>query len=195
MSEQKYERGTSLSIFVSDRKEDIRWCSPSSLSASLVSLQTLSAPATLLLCHHGTQGAAAAEALALDVAVPGVTTIVHCLVVHKEVWAGMQGDDWLNNASTRDDFGRHLEKMLGDDADREIAGVAAHCRERGIACQAVLRLGEPAECVLAVAAETGADLVVIGPPRRKGEEGLRSRLDLDPLVRGLRCPLLVAARP
>ena len=27
------------------------------------------------------------------------------------------------------------------------------------------------------------------------EAGLRSRLELDPLVRGLRCPLLVAARP
>lgn len=155
----------------------------------------LSAPVTLLLCHHGTPGAAAAEALALEIAVPGVTTVVHCLVVHKQIWAGMQGDDWLNNASTRDDFGRHVEKMLHDDAEREIAGVAARCRERGIASQAAPRLGEPAECVLVVAAEVGADLVVIGPPRRKGEEGLRSRMDLDKLARGLGCPLLIATRP
>ena len=55
-------------------------------------------PATLLLCHHGTPGAAAAEALAYGIAVPGATTLVHCLVV-PELWAGMQGDDWLNNAS------------------------------------------------------------------------------------------------
>lgn len=154
----------------------------------------LQAPATLLLCHHGTPGAAAAEALAGEIAVPGVTTIVHCLVV-PELWAGMQGDDWLNNASTRDAFGNYVENMLENDAKRELAAVEARCRERGLGYRAVLRFGEPAATVLAVAAEVGADLVVIGPPRRKGETGLRSRLDLDPLVRGLRCPLLVAARP
>ncbi|MBI4996301.1 MAG: universal stress protein [Rhodocyclales bacterium] len=152
------------------------------------------APATLLLCHHGTLGAAAAEALACAVAVPGVTTVVHCLVV-PELWAGMQGDDWLNDASTRDAFGNYVENMLENDARRELAAVEARCRERGLGYRSVLRFGEPAATVLAVAAEVGADLVVIGPPRRKGEEGLRSRLELDPLVRALRCPLLVAARP
>lgn len=153
----------------------------------------LRAPATLLLCHHGTPGAAAAEALALDIAVPGTTTVVHCLVV-PELWAGMQGDDWLNNASTRDDFASYVEKMLEDDARRELAAVEAHCRERGLAWRPVLRFGEPADVVLAVAAEVGADLAVIGPPRRRGEEGLRSRLDLEKLVRGLACPLLIASR-
>lgn len=151
-------------------------------------------PHKLLLCHHGTPGAQAAARLALEIAVPGTTTLIHCIVVHKQIWAGMQGDDWLNNASTRDDFGRHVERMLGREVDRDIAGITALCRERGIASDAILRLGEPAECVLAVAAETGADLVVIGPPRRKGEEGLRSRMDLDQLLRGLACPLLIASR-
>ena len=154
----------------------------------------MQAPATLLLCHHGTRGAAAAEALACALAVPGVTTVVHCLVV-PELWAGMQGDDWLNDASTRDAFGNYVENMLENDAKRELAAVEARCRSLGLAYRSVLRFGEPAATVLAVAAEVGADLVVIGPPRRKGEEGLRSRLELDPLVRGLRCPLLVAARP
>lgn len=154
----------------------------------------LQAPATLLLCHHGTPGAAAAEALACTVAVPGATTVVHCLVV-PELWAGMQGDDWLNNASTRDAFGDYVENMLENDARRELAAVEARCQALGLGYRSVLRFGEPAATVLAVAAEVGADLVVIGPPRRKGEEGLRSRLDLDPLVRGLRCPLLVASRP
>jgi nucleotide-binding universal stress UspA family protein len=151
-------------------------------------------PATLLLCHHGTLGAAAAEALAREVAEPGVTTLVHCLVV-PELWAGMQGDDWLNNASTRDAFGRYVENMLENDARHELAGVEARCRERGIDYRSVLRLGEPAEIVLAVALEESADLVVIGPPRRKGEEGLRSRMDLEKLVRSLPCPLLIATRP
>lgn len=151
-------------------------------------------PRRLLLCHHGTPGASAAEALALELAEPGTTTIVHCLVV-PELWAGMQGDDWLNNASTRDAFGRYVEEMLEGDARREFAGVEARCQARGLGFEAVLRFGEPAATVLAVAADTEVDLVVAGSPRHKGEPGLRSRLDLEKLVRGLRCPLLIAPHP
>jgi nucleotide-binding universal stress UspA family protein len=151
-------------------------------------------PSKLLLCHHGTAGARRAEELAHELAVPGTTTLINCLVVPK-LWAGMQGDDWLNNASTRDAFGRYVEQMLEDDAKRELSGVEARCRERGIAFEPVMRFGEPADIVLALAAATATDLVVIGSPRRKGEEGLRSRMDLEKLVRGLRCPLLIAPRP
>ena len=151
-------------------------------------------PLKLLLCHHGTAGALAAETLALEFAAPGTTTLVHCLVV-PELWAGMQGDDWLNNASTRDAFGNYVEGMLEDDARRELAAVESHCKERGIAYEAVMRLGNPAETVLDVAGEVGADLVVIGSPRHKGEEGLRSRMELEKLVRGLKCPLLIAPHP
>lgn len=151
-------------------------------------------PQKLLLCHHGTNGAMAAETLAYELALPGTTTLVHCLVV-PELWAGMQGDDWLNNASTRDAFGNYLEGMLENDAKRELAAVASRCQERGLAYESVLRLGNPAETVLAVAGEVGADLVVIGSPRRKGEQGLRSRMELETLVRGLRCPLLIAPHP
>ncbi len=151
-------------------------------------------PLKLLLCHHGTSGAQAAETLAHEVAVPGTTTLVHCLAV-PELWAGMQGDDWLNNASTRDAFGSYVEGMLEGDARRELAAVDARCKERGLACESVMRFGNPAETVLAVAGEVGADLVVIGSPRKKGEEGLRSRMELEKLVRGLRCPLLIAPHP
>jgi nucleotide-binding universal stress UspA family protein len=152
------------------------------------------APATLLLCHHGTAGAALAEALAFQVAVPGRTTLVHCLVV-PDLWAGMQGDDWLNNASTRDAFGRYVEKMLENDARRELAAVEENCRQQGIGYRSVLRVGEPADCAVAAAAEVGADLVVIGPPRAKGVAGLRSRMNLETLARSLPCPLLIARGP
>ncbi len=114
--------------------------------------KALHSPATLLLCHHGTRGAAAAEALALEFAVPGVTTIVHCLVV-PELWAGMQGDDWLNDASTRDAFGGYVENLLENDAQRELAAVEARCQERSIGYRAVMRYGEPVEIVLAIAVE------------------------------------------
>lgn len=148
-------------------------------------------PLKLLLCHHGTTGARRAEELAHEVAVPGTTTVVHCLVV-PELWAGMQGDDWLNDASTRDAFGDYVENMLENDAKRELGAVAARCKERGLAYESMMRYGNPAETVLAVAGEVDADLVVIGSPRHKSEEGLRSRMELEMLVRGLTCPLLVA---
>lgn len=106
----------------------------------------------------------------------------------------MQGDDWLNNASTRDAFGSYLENMLEQDARRELARVQVCCTEKGIDWRGILRVGEPAQVVLEVAAEAAADLVVIGPPRRKGEEGLRCRMDIEQLVRGLSCPLLIAPR-
>ncbi len=150
-------------------------------------------PSVLLLCHHGTEGAALAEQLAYDVARPGQTTIVHCLVV-PELWAGMQGDDWLNNASTRDDFAQYVEKLLENDAKRELAVVEANCAERGLGYKAVVRFGDPAECVVAIAVGEKADLVVIGPPRAKAVLGLRSRMNLEHLVRDLVCPLLIASR-
>ena len=154
----------------------------------------MKAPRKLLLGHHGTSGARAAEKLAHEFAVPGITTIVHCLVV-PEFWAGMQGDDWLNNASTRDTFGRYLEGMLEGDAKRELASVALRCKEHGFGYESVMRFGNPAETMLAVAGETGAEFVVIGSPRHKGEEGLRSRMELEKLVNGLACPLLIAPHP
>ncbi|NJD36413.1 MAG: universal stress protein [Betaproteobacteria bacterium] len=151
-------------------------------------------PLKLLLCHHGTSGALSAEVLAHEFAVPGTTTLIHCLVV-PEFWAGMQGDDWLNNASTRDAFGNYVENMLENDAKRELAAVASRCKERGLAYESVLRFGNPAETVLATAGEVGADLVVIGSPRKKGEGGLRSRMELEKLVHALKCPLLIAPHP
>jgi len=148
---------------------------------------------TLLLCHHGTEGASRAEALAYQLARPGHTTIIHCLVV-PELWAGMQGDDWLNNAGTRDTFAQYVEGLLERDTAREFEAVAARCAERGIAYKAVSRFGDPAECAIAVATEEHATLVVIGPPRPKGMLGLRSRMDLDRLASNLDCALLIAPR-
>lgn len=150
-------------------------------------------PSVLLLCHHGTEGASHAEALAFEIARSGQTTLVHCLVV-PELWAGMQGDDWLNDASTRDSFARYVEQLLEKDAKRELGAVEARCAERGLAYKAVVRFGDPAECAVAVAAEEKAELAVIGPPRPKRVLGLRSRMDLERLVRDLACPLLVANR-
>lgn len=148
---------------------------------------------TLLLCHHGTEGASLAETFAYEIAQPGLTTIVHCLIV-PELWAGMQGDDWLNDASTRDTFAHYVEQLLEKDAKRELAAVEARCVGRGLAYKPVVRFGDPAECAVAIAVEEKTDLVVIGPPRPKGMLGLRSRMDLERLAYSLACPLLIAPR-
>ena len=150
-------------------------------------------PKLLLLAHHGTAGARLAEALAFAVAAPGETRIAHLLVV-PDFWGGMQGDDWLNNAWTRDAFARHVEGQLEADAQAEVEALAARCAERGLPCESLVRYGDPARCLIEAARECGADLVVIGPPRPKGEPGYRSRMDLEKLARGLAVPLLVAAR-
>jgi nucleotide-binding universal stress UspA family protein len=147
--------------------------------------------ATLVLAHHGTAGASRAEALALELAVPGRTTVVHALVV-PDFWDGMQGDDWLNNASTRDAFARHLETQLGKETAQQVEALAGRLAERGIACRALVRVGDPAERLVAIARESSAELVVIGPPRPRGEPGYRSRMDLETLARGLPCPFVVA---
>jgi nucleotide-binding universal stress UspA family protein len=147
----------------------------------------------LLLAYHGTDGARLAEALAFRIAVPARTLVLHLYVV-PEFWSGMQGDDWLNNAWTRDAFATHVEHELATEADAHMSAVAAACASRGLKCESVLRVGDPAECVAAFAQERAADLVVIGPPRAKGVAGYRSRMNLETLVRKLRAPLLVAGR-
>jgi nucleotide-binding universal stress UspA family protein len=150
------------------------------------------APRVLLLADHGTAGASRAQALAMSLAAPGETTVVHLYVV-PDFWVGMQGDDWLNNAWTRDAFAVHVERQLDAEARQHLAAVARTCRERGLACESVARFGDPTRCLIEAAAAYAADLVMIGPPRPKGVSGYRSRIDLDKLVRGLRAPLLIAS--
>lgn len=148
-------------------------------------------PRTLLLAHHGTAGAERALDLALSLAVPGATRLLHLYVV-PDFWGGMQGDDWLNNAWTRDAFADHVEGQLEQEARERMGAVDSRCAAAGVACAPILRYGKPAECLIAAAREGEADLVVIGPPRPKGELGFRSRMDLETLARGLAAPLLIA---
>jgi len=150
-------------------------------------------PDTLLLGHHGTEGACRAETLAFQLAVPGRTRIVHLLVV-PDFWAGMQGDDWLNNASTRDVFARYVEGMLEKDAADQVAALEARCAEAGFEYGSVVRFGDPTQCLLEAASARAASAVVIGPPRPRGVPGFRSGVDLTALVREIRAPVFIASR-
>ena len=77
-------------------------------------------PKHSLLASHGTEGARAAEKLSYSYCGPGTT--LHHLIVVPDLWKGMQGDDWLNNAWTRDAFGRHVEGQLEADAREQLRG-------------------------------------------------------------------------
>ncbi len=107
----------------------------------------------------------------------------------------MMGDDWLNNSSTRDDYGRHVERQLESEIEAEVARVRDLAREAGLRYERRVVLGKPAECLLEAAAMLAPDLVVIGSPRPPGSRGLRSRMQLETLARGLAAPLLVVPHP
>jgi nucleotide-binding universal stress UspA family protein len=131
--------------------------------------------------------------MALVLAAPGAR--LSQLVVVPDFWKGMMGDDWLNNATTRDANGRHVEHQLEREIEAEVARVRAQAHERGLRYERRVVLGKPAECLLEAAAMLRPDLVVIGSRRPAGVRGLRSRMQLEVLVRGLAVPLLIAPRP
>ncbi len=144
-----------------------------------------------MLASHGTPGARAAESYAIARAAHGRGRLVHLYVV-PDFWGGMKGDDWLNSPRARNDFGEYLEGELTREAEAEISRVKQKAAAAGVKDTAVrLMHGRPAECLLRVAEEEGVDMVVMGAPRPKGMAGYRSRMALEPLVRGLSVPLIV----
>jgi nucleotide-binding universal stress UspA family protein len=147
----------------------------------------------ILLASHGTPGAKAAEAAAFALCAPDGH--IHHLVVVPDFWKGMLGDDWLNNAAVHVRFGRYVEGQLEREIVAHAETVAAEAKRRQVGYACELRQGKPAECVLAVAAKGGFDLVVVGSPRPKGVSGLRSRLELEILAKGLAAPLWIAPHP
>jgi nucleotide-binding universal stress UspA family protein len=150
-------------------------------------------PRSILLASHGTDGARAAEATALDLL--GTGGRLYHLVVVPDFWKGMMGDDWLNNAVTQARYGKYVEDQLAREVGREVARLADAAARREIAYENGLRLGKPADCLVAAERAGRYDLVVIGAPRPKGRPGLRSRMTLETLVRALATPLLVVPHP
>ncbi|MBZ0138608.1 MAG: universal stress protein [Pseudorhodoplanes sp.] len=148
---------------------------------------------TILLASHGTAGARAAEKVALDICADGGR--IHQLVVVPDFWKGMLGDDWLNNAAVHIRFGRYVENQLQREIAEHAAALEAEATRRRLAYSCEIRLGKPAESLVAVAAAGGHDLIVVGSPRPKGARGLRSRLATELLVRTLKVPLLVVPHP
>jgi nucleotide-binding universal stress UspA family protein len=143
----------------------------------------------ILLASHGTRGALAAEKTALSLCVPG--TVLHHLIVVPDLWKGMMGDDWLNNASTRDTYGRYVESQLEAEVRRHLARLRRMAQKRRCRYRPEVVVGKPAECLLAHARRGKVDMVVLGAPRPQGRAGLRSRMLTEAVLRSLKIPLLV----
>ena len=147
--------------------------------------------ASLILASHDTPGARAAEAVAFAMQ----PKFLHHLVVVPDFWKGMMGDDWLNNAITRERFASYVENQLQREIIEHRARLAEIAERVGISYECRVRLGKPAACLLDVAATTECDLVVIGAPRPRGMPGYRSRMALDQIARGLEQPLMIVPHP
>lgn len=147
----------------------------------------------VLLASHGTPGALVAEDLALSLCAEGAT--LHHLLVVPDLWRGMMGDDWLNNVRTRIAFGEYLEAELGREIAEQIEKLEAHASARRIRYHPEVRQGDPAKCLVAFSQTLRADLILIGSPRPKRVPGLRSRMQMETLVRELDTPLMVAPYP
>ena len=147
----------------------------------------------IVLASHGTPGGQAAERVALALCARGASLAQ--LVVVPDFWKGMMGDDWLNNASTRETYGKHVEHQIEAEIAVQVTRVRAQALQLGLRYQCRTVLGKPAECLLAYSRELAPELVVIGAPRPKGVTGLRSRMHLDTLVKALAAPLLIVPHP
>lgn len=149
--------------------------------------------ARVLIASHGTEGARAAEAVALDAVADGGS--LHHLVIVPDLWRHMTGDGWRIDARTEHQFCDYLEGQIERENREQMLRVFRQARARGVSYAASSRSGPLEDCLIAASREEVCDLVVIGAPRPKGTPGLRSRLRLDRLAAGLAVPLLVVPHP
>ena len=153
---------------------------------------SLAAQNVLLACH-GSEGAMHAASTVIASLAPGAR--LHQCVVVPEFWQHMSGDGWRINASTEGLFCDYLEGQIERETLEVLRNVHASATARGILYSAASCCGDPARSLIAAAAVGDYDLVVIGAPRPKRVGGLRSRMDVEALMRGLSIPLLVIPNP
>ena len=147
----------------------------------------------VLLASHDTVGSRAAELAALDAVAKGGR--LHQLVIVPEFWQSITGDGWRINASTEHEFCNYVEATIEKEILTHLNRVSGEARLRGIEYSAGSKHGRLETCLIETARESDFDLVVIGAPRPRSSTGLRSRMNLDKLVRGLRVPLVVIPHP
>lgn len=147
----------------------------------------------ILLASHGTPGAQAAERAALTSLEHG--DVLYHLVVVPDFWDGMQGDDWLNNASTRDVFADYVETQLENEVKTEFARVQSAAQKLGVTYESRVVYGKPDVCLLEAIADVKPNQVILGSPRPRHAAGQRSRMITDKLLRASVVPLCIQPYP
>lgn len=150
-------------------------------------------PRHILLASHGTRGARAAERSALALAPPG--GVLHHFIVVPDFWKGMMGDDWLNNATTRDAYGRYVEAELAREIRRHVTRLGREARRRRLRYRVETVFGRPAQCLAERLKRGDVDLAVVGSPRPRRVPGLRSRMLTEEVFKAAAVPLLVVPYP
>jgi nucleotide-binding universal stress UspA family protein len=154
---------------------------------------TMWPPRTILLASHGSEGARAAEDLALQLCAEG-GTIRHLVVVHEAIWKGMDATDWRSSPAVRNEFAGYLEEQLRRELVEHSEALRRKVEERGLCYQLDALQGEPDRLLIAFAQQIHPDLIVLGAPRPRGRAGLRSRMLSDRTLRTLAVPVLIAPR-
>ena len=147
----------------------------------------------ILLASHDTPGARAAEKAAFSLCRANST--LHHLIVVPDLWKGMMGDDWLNNAATRDIYADYVESQLEQEVRKHVRRMMRETSRRKIRYHFEVVVGKPVECLIERAKKGHFDLIVMGSKRPKGKSGLRSHMLDEKLFRSLRVPVLIAPCP
>ena len=147
----------------------------------------------LIVASHDSEGARAAERAAIAALEPGGS--LRHLVIVPEFWRGMTGDGWRCNGSNVRDFADYLEGQIDREIRAHLERVHADAQARGIIYSAASRCGPLADCLVAECRAGSYEAAVIGAPRPRRMAGLRSRMDLDKLLRALPVPLIVVPHP
>lgn len=148
----------------------------------------------ILLASHNTEGAKAAERLAIQFAHLTGASIEHLIIV-PEFWQWMTGDDWLNNAHTQKEYGDYIESELEKEIIEHLDSIRSIMQAENINYSYKLAKGEPDKVIIDEVDNSDYDMVVIGSSRPKGVDGLNSKLLTKSLPAQIHVPLLIAPYP
>jgi nucleotide-binding universal stress UspA family protein len=116
----------------------------------------------ILVPTDGSWGSSDAVAKAVGLAADYDATLEVLSVVDSDVYGAYSGDEYVHEHEG-------LEEGLEEAAEDAVADVVAAAAERDVAAETTVKHGTPHEVIVDHAAETGADLVVMGSKERSDE--------------------------
>ncbi|NOZ59652.1 MAG: universal stress protein [Euryarchaeota archaeon] len=84
-----------------------------------------------------------------------------------------------------------MRVLLEEEGKRALASVEELAKELGVECETIIREGIPAEDIVSVAREKGADLIVMGTAGRTGLDRFLLGSVAEKVVRTSSCPVMV----